>query len=622
MSVLLEIAIKTSALFVLALAALRLLRSRSAALRHGVLALTFVCAIAVPILTSFAPAWRLPIPIAWLAFDQSTPITISSDSRQSSRAAAAVATTGPVVPSRTRVSPLSIVAGVWLAGTLAALIQVIAGLWHLRHIARRAAPLQSGPWREILDRTAHGFGIQRSIALLQGTHPTMLVTWGVIRPRILLPASVSDWSTERIEVVLRHELAHITRSDWPLLIAASVLRAMHWFNPIVWMGHRRLRQESEQACDDLVLESGITPADYAAHLLAVARDTIRRRHVWSAATAIAHPSTLEGRVRAMLNARLNRRPMSALARCTSALFALTATVAIAGAGVSTLAAPVVALPPSPPAQANSQPAAADHLDIYNATLVAPDGSRVTAAHLRLELPSAAAAQQTGPGTISGVLYDQLGGLLPGAAVTLVQQPDGGRYDTTTDRSGSFSFKVLPPGDYQLTTSLPGFAKVTNLVKVASGQTIDRALTMPMGTLQETISVTGPAGPLEVGQSLNQVTQSAPRPARPRPAPEARTFYSGGIGGQIRVPTKTFHVSPVYPPSLQNAYGIVVLEARVGIDGLLSDIRDVTGSRSSPPHQAFLASAIDAVRQWEFTPTLLNNVPVEANITIRVDYSVR
>jgi hypothetical protein len=61
---------------------------------------------------------------------------------------------------------------------------------------------------------------------------------------------------------------------------------------------------------------------------------------------------------------------------------------------------------------------------------------------------------------------------------------------------------------------------------------------------------------------------------------------------------------------------------VGIDGFLSDIRDVTGSRSTTAHEAFLASALDAVRQWEFTPTLLNNVPVEVNIEIKIDYSTR
>jgi beta-lactamase regulating signal transducer with metallopeptidase domain len=616
MSVLLEVAVKTSALFALALTTLHLLRSRSAALRHGVLAATFVCAIAVPILTAVAPAWHLPVPAAWLSFDASAPITISSDSGHSSPAGAATVTDPRVVAAPPSVDALHIVVGFWLIGALVAAGVVAAGLWRMRRIGLRASPVQSGPWRDSADRIAQAYGIRQPIDLLQSAHPSMLVTWGVIRPRILLPATASEWSADRIEVVLRHEFAHITRGDWPLLVAASVLRALHWFNPIVWIGHRRLRQESEQACDDLVLESGITPADYATHLLAVARDTIRRRHGWAAATAIAQPSTLEGRVRAMLNARLNRRPMTATARWTSALAALTATLAIAGAGVSTLAAPAVALPPSPAMHANPTPArSADHLEFFNATLVGPD-VRITADRMRIEMPSAPEAAQARPGAITGVLYDQLGGLLPGAAVTLRVEPDGARYETLTDRNGAFLFNLLPAGDYELNTSLPGFSTVTNRIRIDAGSTIERSITLPLGTLQETVSVTGPGGPAVA-------TSAAPRRAVHTPnTPEPRTFFSGGIGGQIRVPSKIVHVSPIYPSSLQDASGVVLLTARVGIDGFPSDIRDVTGSRSSATHQAFLASALDAVRQWEFTPTLLNNVPVETNISITVSYSVR
>jgi beta-lactamase regulating signal transducer with metallopeptidase domain len=619
MSVLLEVAVKTSALFVLALTTLHLLRSRSAALRHGVLAATFVCAIAVPILTTVAPAWYLPVAVAWLSFDASAPITISSDSGHSSPAGAASVTDPRVVAAPPSVDALHIVVGFWLIGALVAAGVVAAGLWRMRRIGLRASPVQSGPWRDSADRIAQAYGIRQPIDLLQSAHPSMLVTWGIIRPRILLPATASEWSADRIEVVLRHELAHITRGDWPLLVAASVLRALHWFNPIVWIGHRRLRQESEQACDDLVLESGITPADYATHLLAVARDTIRRRHVWAAATAIAQPSTLEGRVRAMLNARLNRRPMTAIARWTSALVALTTTCVIAGAGVSTLAAPVVALPPSPASQASLPSApSVDRLDMHDATPV-HDGVRINGVRITEDVPrkelvsSAAPAQQAGPGAISGVLYDQLGGLLPGAMVALVQQPDLRRYDTITDRNGAFLFNLLPSGDYELNTSLPGFSTVTNRIRIDAGSTIERSITLPLGTLQETVSVTGPGGPAVA-------TSAAPR--RAVHTPEPRTFFSGGIGGQIRVPTKIVHVSPIYPSSLQDASGVVLLAARVGIDGFPSDIRDVTGSRSSATHQAFLASALDAVRQWEFTPTLLNNVPVEANISITVSYSVR
>jgi hypothetical protein len=253
----------------------------------------------------------------------------------------------------------------------------------------------------------------------------------------------------------------------------------------------------------------------------------------------------------------------------------------------------------------------------NVILVAPDGSRITAEHLRLEPPSSAAAQQAGPGTISGVLYDQLGGLLPGAMVHLMQQPDLRVYDTITDRNGAFLFTLLPPGDYDLSTSLPGFKQVTNRVRIDAGTTLERSITLPIGTLQETVSVTGPSGPAIVSSTHPQ------RAVHTRSAPEPRTFFSGGVGGQIRVPTKIVHMAPVFPANLpSNASGNVLLEGRIGIDGYMSDLRDITGSRSSEPHQAFLAAALDAVNQWEFTPTLLNNVPVEATMTINVYFGGR
>jgi len=618
MSLLIEIALKTTALFLFAGIALSLLRARSAAVRHGVLALTFACALVAPTLIVLAPVWRVPIPASWLTTSLGSPITFASSAapqaQPSSSAAAIVAT----APAHRGLDSTQIIGGLWIAGTFVSIGMVVAGMWRARRLGRQARPLHTGAWRDCADAIADAYGLRRPVQLLHSAHPTMLVTWGLLRPRILVPASALDWPEDRIRVVLWHELAHVMRHDWPVLIAAGLLRAVHWFNPLVWIAYRRLRQESEQASDDLVLRRGVAAADYASHLLEVARDTVRHRYAASAAIAIAHPSTLEGRVRAMLNERANRTPLSAIGQWSGAIIAFSATMIIAGAGVSTIAAPVSVVPTAPSAAvatASDVPASERQPSqrVERSEPSAPSSAtRVTASQ---PIAAVEAPAQASPGTITGVLYDQLGGLLPGVMVTLVQRPDGARYETLTDRNGSFTFSVLPAGDYEVSTRLPGFSTVINLVKVSAGSTVDRSITLPIGTLQEAISVIG-------GDGLVRPQTQGGGQRLPRPAPESRTLFSGGIGGQIRVPTKTLHVSPIFPAGLQNASGIVVLEGRVGIDGFLSDLRDVTGSRSSAAHQAFLASALDAVRQWEFTPTLLNNVPVEANITIRVDYSWR
>ena len=621
MSLLLEIAAKSAAIFLVALVTTTALRGYSAALRHFVLAVAFSCVAAVPVLSLGAPEWRLPVPASWLGVEASTPVRFA----QPLDAASDVTRSPSVpqrVPARNGVSPVQIASGIWLAAALAALASLGAGMWRVSRFARAARLLNGGPWRAHADEVAALCGIRRPVQLLQSAHPTMLVTWGLMRPRILLPVDAPGWSADRIRIVLYHELAHVQRCDWAILIAARVVRALLWVNPLAWIAFRRLREESERACDDTVLGRGVSPPDYASHLLAVAREAVRHR-AWSAATAIAQPSTLEGRIRAMLNERLDRTPLTARARWTATLASLGMALAVAGAGLSVLAAPVdagaTASPDQPAPHTRSEPTA--HLELSGATVVV-GASRVSAARIVVETPPAA---QAAPGTIRGVLYDQLGGLLPGAQVRLVHQLDGAKYETTTDRDGAFLFTALPPGDYELNTSLLGFASVSNLIKVVAGDTVERAVTLPIGTLEETISVTGGGPVTGADRAQPQTTRGAQRGVRTRSSPEPRTFFSGGIGGQIRAPLKTLHVSPRYPADASGS-DVVFLTARVGIDGFLSDLREVTpeiaSARVQASHAAFVASALDAVRQWEFTPVLLNNVPVEANITIRVYYSAQ
>jgi protein TonB len=91
-----------------------------------------------------------------------------------------------------------------------------------------------------------------------------------------------------------------------------------------------------------------------------------------------------------------------------------------------------------------------------------------------------------------------------------------------------------------------------------------------------------------------------------------------VGGKIRPPTKNKHVAPVYPPVARAAHveGTVILQATIGPSG---EVQAVTVLRSIP---LLDAAAIEAVRQWEFTPTLLNGVPVAVIMTVTVMFTLR
>jgi TonB family protein len=109
-------------------------------------------------------------------------------------------------------------------------------------------------------------------------------------------------------------------------------------------------------------------------------------------------------------------------------------------------------------------------------------------------------------------------------------------------------------------------------------------------------------------------------APPPPPPRDRVFLAGDtvrVGGDIKEPKKIRHVAPVYPDVAQQArvQGVVILEAM--IDGA-GDVIDANVLRSV----ALLdQAAVDAVRQWKFTPTLVNGVPVNVIMTVTVNFTL-
>ena len=90
-----------------------------------------------------------------------------------------------------------------------------------------------------------------------------------------------------------------------------------------------------------------------------------------------------------------------------------------------------------------------------------------------------------------------------------------------------------------------------------------------------------------------------------------------VGGNISAPAKIRHVAPMYPPEAQAAKvtGMVIIEATIGVDGRVTDAKVL---RSVP---LLDQAAVDAVMQWEFTPTLLNGVPVPVIMTVTVNFTL-
>jgi TonB family protein len=532
MMLLLDAVLRSSVVLLTGIAASLVLRRRPAALRHAVLAATVVAAMAVVPFGLVLPSWGLP---------QSSGST-SAPERVIDRVVPAGEPSGAVSAAVRASRPpyLLIVTSVWTAGIIGNLAILLAGLLRLRQLAGRAHRVDDPRWRALVSSAGESYGWRGSVEVLSTADSDLTATWGFVRPRVIVPASAKDWAVDRIELVLRHELAHVVRRDWLVQMAGEVLRSVYWCNPLAWVVCARLRRESEQACDDMVLAGGAAPAEYAAHLLGIAKECRRPGFAWGSAMPMARRSTLERRVAAMLNERANRKGVSRAA--VTVALGILLSVSLAAAAFTTA--------------------------------------------------------QTTPLPLVGVVYDTSGGVLPGVTITLTDA-DNAIQSAITNAAGRFEIPVVAPGQYTFEAAMPGFHRLRQAMDLGKAEDWDRAITLQVGQLSEQINV-----------RAARLGPGAPQPQGPHPV---------RVGGNVRAPRKLVDVHPVYPQSMQEAgrEGSVPIEALIGVDGTVQSVRVL----SADIHPDFATAAVDAVRQWQFSPTLLNGMPVEVVINVTVTFSL-
>jgi TonB family protein len=537
MSAMLDAVIRSSLVLSVGLAALWLLGRQPAALRHWILAAVLALAAAQPVMSRVIPALPMPA-LNWSHAQSVATPSIETD--------ISVEVAQPAPASAPTSSPTNwprLVVILWLTGAGISLAILLSGAIWLSWLGAQASEAGAS-WQAEEERLRARMGLPRPVRILVTTHPALLVTWGTIAPVILLPAGAHRWSPDRIRLVLAHELAHLVRRDWMIQLAGEVARAINWFNPLFWIACGRLRRESEYACDDVVLDLGIGGTSYATHLLDLARTFSVHGRTWLPAPSIARPSTLERRVRAMLNPQVNRGPVSVMRRATMAALLV-----------------AVALPIAAASQATSTP---------SGTVVDPNGRPLADAVLRL----------TPLGKSEQV------------------------FETRTDANGAFEFSPVPTGEYMLSLRYPGFSGSRQRIPLSGGGTTI-SLRARVGTLQETISVTGGG----TGGDASRYVETAA-------APNQGSCTPSTAGGQLTPPMKIRDVRPRYRQEWHAARleGIVLMQARIGTDGKVKTV-DVI----SPVNADLEDEAIAAVSQWQFTPTYLNCEPIEVQMFVTVQF---
>lgn len=161
----------------------------------------------------------------------------------------------------------------WMAGFFLFAIRLSTGIWYTGRLREESTPLENR-WSIYIKEISEKLGIRRLVALAESPSVKSPMVIGYLKPVILIPAGMlTGLTTEQLETIFVHELAHIKRHDYLINFIQSFLETVFFFNPFVWILSNVIRREREYCCDDLVLRhhGGVRAYAYALTHLAEAR---------------------------------------------------------------------------------------------------------------------------------------------------------------------------------------------------------------------------------------------------------------------------------------------------------------------------------------------------------------
>jgi bla regulator protein BlaR1 len=316
-AIIIELALKSALVAGGALAVLRLVRKRSAAQRSWIAHIGLVALIALPAAVLLMPGWNpLPAKLSLGASEAgySSNVTLLP-TLAATNTGGETASVEPAPPGTAASAGLPVLVlpsagelAIWAYAlpAILLLLTMLVAIVRLGALHRRASVLVDSSWLSALAQAQRRMGFKHGTALLVSPELRSPVSWGLMRPIILLSEDTVD-ATGEAEAIIAHELAHVARLDWAKLLIARVACALFWFNPLVWRLAREAHQLREEAADDAVLLSEVDDAAYATLLVKAARHDNRALLMAAHGVAPAKDS-LKRRITRVLDRDQERRP--------------------------------------------------------------------------------------------------------------------------------------------------------------------------------------------------------------------------------------------------------------------------------------------------------------------------
>lgn len=185
------------------------------------------------------------------------------------------------------------------------LVRIFKSYQHVREVRTEGLTKIDPQWRIYIQELAYRIGIRKEVRLWLSEKIDVPATIGYLKPLILIPiASFNQLTTEQVEAILLHELAHIRRHDYLLNLVITVIETILFFNPFAQLITRHIKTERENSCDDFVLQFRYNPHAYASALLSLEK----QRMAPELAMAASGKTELLNRIRRILN--VPGRPMN------------------------------------------------------------------------------------------------------------------------------------------------------------------------------------------------------------------------------------------------------------------------------------------------------------------------
>ena len=530
------------------------------------------------------------------------------------------------------------------------------GLIRLRRLRHQSQPIALDEEIEVL-RRGLAFGAQVK------THPRVHqpITFGFQRPIVLLPDSFATLASDTQRVVACHELLHVQRSDWAWTLGEEILRALFWFHPAMRWALNRVQLTREELVDARVVELTGARHAYMSALL-----TFANGPALSPATLFGRRHQVAGRIR-----RLAEEVHMSRHRLTLTAAALATVLA-----VSTWAVAAAMPLRVEPVAGGGQSIATPGRDV-RVTLAGPN-NRKPVTQVQPQYPADLLRSGVGAritflvtvtarGQVDQVLEPRWQLTLSEASAVddmpgfWARKPWLAFIDASRTAVRQWSFEPGDPTPMEMTVVFrpsgevmmfspappppppppPPPADLGAIEQARESLTNKSASLYPaleqLRSMQESVRLQGtiravpgtstpggaPQGSTQLQGTLNPVpgsdTPGGTARSAAAPPPPSRATPPGvyRVGAGINAPTKIKDVRPIYPAAAQDAgiEGVVIIEVQIAEDGTIATAHTV---RSIP---LLDEAALDAVRQWIFTPTLLNGAPISVAMMVTVNFTL-